>query len=144
MTVYCLEKMKNFLKAFIFMEKDNMLHSRIRWGRVTFHRVTGNENVQPKRACITKFPGRDKHFLSFFILFKLLGWHWSIKQYRFQVYSSIILHLYIVSYVHHPNSSLLPSPLNHPWPSSTAPTPFPSGNHHTASVLFFFLHFISH
>ena len=41
----------------------------------------------------------------------LLWWHWFIKFYRFQVYPSITHHLYIGLRVHHPRSSLLPSPL---------------------------------
>ena len=32
----------------------------------------------------------------------LLGWHWLIKLYRFQVYNSMIHHLQIVLCVHHP------------------------------------------
>ena len=39
-------------------------------------------------------------------LFKiiLLGWHWLIKLYKFQVYNSVICHLSIVLCVHHPKS----------------------------------------
>ena len=78
----------------------------------------------------------------------LLGWHWLIKLYRFQVCNSLILHLYIVLCVHHPNSSLLPSPFIPHLPSSTSPTPFPSDNHHTVvcvyEVVFFFCLIHSH
>ena len=47
-------------------------------------------------------------FVEFFL--NLLGWHWLIKLYRFQGYNPIIHHVYIVLCVHHPKSSLLPSP----------------------------------
>ena len=43
-------------------------------------------------------------------LLNLLGWHWFIKLYRFQVHHSVVHHLFIVLCVHHPTSSLLPSP----------------------------------
>ena len=43
-------------------------------------------------------------------LLNLLGWHWLIKVYKFQVYSSIIHHQYTVLCVHHPKLGLLPSP----------------------------------
>ena len=56
-----------------------------------------------------------------YFLLNLLGWHWLIKVYRFQVYNSIIHHLYIVLWVHHPKSSLLPSPFMPPLLSSTPP-----------------------
>ena len=46
-------------------------------------------------------------FLSYFK--KIFEWHWLIKLYRFQVYNSIIHHMYIAVCVH-PRSSLLPSP----------------------------------
>ena len=42
------------------------------------------------------------------ILLNILGWYWLTKLYRFQLYSSVIHHLYIVLCVHHPKSSLLP------------------------------------
>ena len=47
----------------------------------------------------------ELHIFSF--LLNLLGWHWLMKLYRFQGYSSIIHHLYTVLCVHHPKSSLL-------------------------------------
>ena len=57
------------------------------------------------------------------ILLNLLRWHWLIKLYRFHLYNSIIHHLYIVLCVHHPNSSLLPSPFIPPLPSYTCSHP---------------------
>ena len=75
-------------------------------------------------------------FLKFpcFFLFLLnsSGWHWLIKLYRFQVYTSKIYHLYNVSCVHYSMSSLVPSLfIIPPYPFLPHPTPFPSGNHHT-------------
>ena len=59
------------------------------------------------------------------------------------MYSSIIHHLYIVLYVHHPKSSLLPSPFIPPFTLFyLPPPPFPLViNHHTVVYvyeLFFF------
>ena len=64
--------------------------------------------------------------LIFFLKFYLLGWQWLIKLHRFQVYNSVIHHLYIALCAHCPKSPYiwLPSPF-------TTPTPLPSGNHHT-------------
>ena len=42
-------------------------------------------------------------------LLNLSGWYRLIELYRFQAYTSVIYHLYIVLCVHHPMSSLLPS-----------------------------------
>ena len=36
-----------------------------------------------------------------------MGWHWLIKLFRFQVYNSMINHLYSALCVHHPKSNLL-------------------------------------
>lgn len=44
-------------------------------------------------------------FLNLFLL-NLLRWHWLIKSIRFQMYNSIIDHLYITSCAHHPKSNL--------------------------------------
>ena len=49
-------------------------------------------------------------FLFFTVLLNLLVWHWLINLYGFHVYDSVIYHLCIVLCVHHPTSSLLPSP----------------------------------
>ena len=54
-------------------------------------------------------------------LLNLLGLHWLIKSYRFQVYNSITHHLYVVLCVRHPRFNLLPSPLIPPLPSSPSP-----------------------
>ena len=59
----------------------------------------------------------------FFFFSNLLGWYWLIKLHRFQVYKSTIRHLYIVLRVHHPKSSLLPSPFIPALPSSNFPHP---------------------
>ena len=49
-----------------------------------------------------------------------------IKLDRFQVYSSMTHHLYIVLCAHHPKSSLLPSPcIRHPFAPYQIPTPSP-------------------
>ena len=58
------------------------------------------------------------------ILWNLLGLHWLIQLYRFQVHNSLIHHLYIVLCVHHPKVSLLPLAFIPPLPYSTCP-PFP-------------------
>ena len=52
-----------------------------------------------------------------------IGWHWLIKLYRFQVYSSIMHHLYNVLCVHHPRSSLIPSPFTPPFTLFYLPPP---------------------
>ena len=59
-------------------------------------------------------------FLSFIFLLNLLRQHWLIKLYRFQVYKSIIHHLYIVLYIHGPKSSFLSSPFIPSVPFSTS------------------------
>ena len=47
------------------------------------------------------------------------------------MYNSITHHLYFLLWVHHPKSSLLPSPFIPPYPLLPPPTlPFLSGNHH--------------
>ena len=48
---------------------------------------------------------------------------WTDLIYRFQVYNSIIHHLYIILCVHYPKSSLLPSPFIPLLPSPTCPQP---------------------
>ena len=78
----------------------------------------------------------------YYLFFKLniLWWHWLIKLYRFQVYNSIIHHLYIILYVHHPKSSLLPSPFNSNLFTLFCfpPPPFTSGNHYTVVCVYKF------
>ena len=51
---------------------------------------------------------KNKAFQVFFFLLNLLGWHW-LKKY-IQVHSSTAHHLYTVLCVHHPKSSICPSP----------------------------------
>ena len=60
-----------------------------------------------------------------FSLFKLnlLGWHWLITLYRFQVYISMIHDLQIALCAHHLRSNHLPSP--YVWPLLLPSTPFP-------------------
>ena len=75
----------------------------------------------------------------------LLGWHWLIKLHKFQACNSIIHYLCIALYVHHPKSSLFPSPFTPPLPFATFfHPPFPSGYHHTVVCVyeFFFLSWI--
>ena len=63
-----------------------------------------------------------------------------MKLHRFQVYNSITHYLYIVLCVHHPKSSLLPSPFITPLPSSTSShTPFPLVINMLLCQYFFFL-----
>lgn len=50
-------------------------------------------------------------FLLFLFLLNVLGKHWLINLYRFQVPNSTTHHLYMVSCVQHPKSSIHPSPL---------------------------------
>ena len=71
----------------------------------------------------------------------LLGWHWFIKLYRFQVYNSIIYHLYIVLYVHHPEWLLLLLPFIPLYPFLPAPTSFSLVNIILLSVFLFFCFF---
>ena len=63
-------------------------------------------------------------FLLNFILLNLLRWHWLIKLYRFQ---SVQFHttssVFSLCVVHHPKSSLFPSPHIPPLSSSTCPHP---------------------
>ena len=75
---------------------------------------------------------RRFYFINF--LLNLLGWHWSIKLYRFKVYSSVIYHLHIVLCVH-PKSGVLPSPFIPTLPSF----PLVITRLLSASVRFFFL-----
>ena len=65
------------------------------------------------------------YFLICVFLLNLLGCHWLIKLYRFQVYDSIIHHLYIVLCVHHPKLNFLPSPFISAIPFSASPPPLP-------------------
>ena len=70
------------------------------------------------------FFSKDESLKCFFlkILLNLLGWCWLIKLHRLRVYNSIIHHVYIVLYVHHPKSNLLPSSLIPHLSSSAFPT----------------------
>ena len=54
-----------------------------------------------------------------FFLLNLLGWHWLIQSYSFQVYNSIVQHMYTALCAHRP------------LPSYTPPPSFPAGPHHT-------------
>ena len=64
----------------------------------------------------------------FYFLFLCIEFLWIAlvnKLYRFQVYNSIIHHLYIVLCAHHPKSSLLPSPgIPFRPPSTSLQSPF--------------------
>ena len=74
----------------------------------------------------------EKHYFYLFNLFlENVYWCWLIKLYRFQVYNSIIHHLYSILCIYHPKSSLLHHHLSPPVSSSILSPPlFPSGNHH--------------
>ena len=82
------------------------------------------------------------------ILFKLnlLGWHWFIKPYRFQVCNSTKCHLLTASCARCPRQSLFASlfmPLLCLPPHT--PTPFPSGDLHTVVcvyVSYIYFHFL--
>lgn len=63
-------------------------------------------------------------FLDLFLL-NLLGCHWLIIIYKFQVCIFIIQHLYILLCAHHPESSLLPLPCICPFTLFIPPPPFP-------------------
>ena len=91
-----------------------------------------------------------KMFPPFILKLSLLGWHWLMKLYWFQVYNSVIYYPYIASCTHHPKSDLLAPPL----PITTLPT-LSDGNRHTivcvlwvfvcfSSLFFFTLGFIPH
>ena len=69
--------------------------------------------------------------LLFFFLLNWLGWDWLTKLYGFQVYNSIINHLYTILCVHHPKLSLHPSPFISAIISSTFPQTPSLDNHHT-------------
>ena len=73
-------------------------------------------------------------FIYLFFLFNLLVWHWLIKLHRFQMYNSLIHHLYILLRVHHSKPGFLLLPFIPPLPSSTSPYFFPLGNHHAVVV----------
>ena len=74
----------------------------------------------------------------------LLGWHWLTELYRFQVHNSTTHHLYTVLCVHHPTSSLPPSPFIPPFPPP--PPPILSFQQSpqllSGSMSFFSFHFI--
>ena len=119
------------------------------WGwRVSQHEVS-QEHCYPARALLLSL-NLSGFFLCSFIYFylifiELMGWHWLIKLYRFQVYDSVTHHLYIVLCVHHPKPSLLPTPFILLYPLLHLPTPLPSGNHHTVLLVYvsFFFSFLS-
>ena len=55
-------------------------------------------------------------FMIFSHFINCLGWHWLTQLYRSQVHNSTTHHLYAVLCVHHPKSSLHPSPFIPPIP----------------------------
>ena len=94
------------------------------------------------RIIVPLMPAPAVHHL--FFKLNLLGWHWLIKLYRFQVYNSIIHHLYIVLCVHPPQVKSPSIPISTPFTLLyLPPIPFPSGNHHTVSVSMSFWFLIS-
>ena len=70
-------------------------------------------------------------FSHFKFYLNLMGWHWLIKLYRFQVYSFIIHHVCFI--VRSPPQIMSFSfTIYFPYTFSyLPPPPFPSGNHHT-------------
>ena len=93
---------------------------------------------QPQTEKVIKME-LDLGSLHLFLL-NLLGWHWQITLYRFQVYNSIMYHLYTVLCVQHSKSSLLPSLFITPLLSPTCiQFPFPSGNQHICLCLWGFV-----
>ena len=83
------------------------------------------------------------HFFVYLIECIILGWHWLMKWYRFQGYTSMVPHLVTVLCVHHQKSSLFPSPII-PFTLFCLPLPLPSGPHHTGACVwgFFYATFI--
>ena len=75
--------------------------------------------------------------LAWLITFYLkLKFSYSWVPYRFQLYNSTIHHLYIILCVHHPESSLHPSPFIPPYSLLPPPSPFPTGNHNTVVCVY--------
>ena len=76
-------------------------------------------------TCAGKLICIQSHFIQASLCVKCLEWHWLIRLYRFQVQNFITHHLYVVLCVHHPRSSLLPSPfiLLYPLPPPPPPSP---------------------
>ena len=71
--------------------------------------------------------------LKYFFKWNSLGWHWLIKLYRFQVYNSMIHHLYLccvfTTKVKSPSTTIYLTPF------STCTHPLPSGNTKLLSCL---------
>ena len=102
-------------------------------------------NLQPSKLNISiKKVTWGVLFVCFYIFsLNLLGWHWLIRFYRFQVYISMIHDLYIALCLHlKPNHP--PSPWIRPPLPFTAPRPLPSGNHHTVVCVYECQFYIPH
>ena len=102
-------------------------------------------NLQPSKLNISiKKVTWGFLFVCFYIFsLNLLGWHWLIRFYRFQVYISMIHDLYIALCLHlKPNHP--PSPWIRPPLPFTAPRPLPSGNHHTVVCVYECQFYIPH
>ena len=96
------------------------------WGGPSCGCYSVNHCLRLGKATIAECKVTEIYFLKFLfkkILLNLLGLHWLIKFYRFQVYNSIIQYLYIVLCVHHLKLSLLSSPFISLLPSSTSSHP---------------------
>ena len=82
------------------------------------------DSVKVEITCFSlEFLMPEKSPYIFKNLLNLLGWHWLMTFCWFQVYDSIIHHLYIVLCVHCPKSSLLPSPFIPTLASFISPQP---------------------
>ena len=75
---------------------------------------------------------REKEFFKL----NLQGRHWFTKPYRFQEHNSTKHHLHTALCSPPPKQSLFLSPFIPPLPTSTYPTPFPSGYHHTVVCVY--------
>ena len=120
-------KARNFLKFSLLIEVKS----------ITGRKTPILENILKKRAKVFG-QTETKKILDTSVLFNLskvkfgvfllnlLGWHWLIKLCRFQAYSCIIHHLYIVLCIHHSKTSPLPSPFVSNLHYSPSPNfPFP-------------------
>lgn len=86
-------------KTWRFRSQPHRLQMMIAW-RLTV----------PRLVILASFPGVSDFFDIILVLFCLiysLGWYWLVKSCRFQVYISIIHHLYISLCVHPPPPSVL-------------------------------------
>ena len=77
--------------------------------------------------------------LGSFPFIKILEWHWLIRLYTFQVYTSMTHDLHIALCAHHPKSNHLPSPYIWPLYLLLLPTSLSSGNYHAVVCVYEFV-----